>query len=54
MRTWLVTYVDKNFKQGATAVVAPTYTMALVQFMVDNPDCTYTGVLEVLGNEITS
>lgn len=48
MRTWIVTYRDTEFKNGMAVVVAPTYTMALVQFMVEYPDCEYTGVLEVV------
>ena len=51
MKNWIVTYKDKDFNGGAALVVAPTYTMAIVQFMIEYPECHYTGVLEVIGNE---
>lgn len=54
MRTWVVAYRDAECKSDVAVVVAPTYTMAIVQFMVEYPDCEYTGVLEVIGNESVS
>lgn len=51
MRTWVVTYRDAEFKSDVAVVVAPTYTMAIVEFMIKYPDCEYTGVLEVVKNE---
>lgn len=48
MKTWIVTYKDKNFKSDAAMVVAPTYTMALLEFVLKYPECNYTAVLEVM------
>ena len=54
MRTWVVTYVNKEYKRDLAVVVAPTYTMALLEFVLKYPDFEYTGILEVVGNECKS
>lgn len=51
MKTWAVAYKDKDFNSDMAVVVAPTYTMAVVQFMIEYPDCTYTGIFEVMKSE---
>jgi hypothetical protein len=47
----VVAYKDKDFNSDMAVVVAPTYTMALVEFMIKYPECEYMSVLEVVGNE---
>lgn len=48
MRTWVVAYRDAECKGDVAVVVAPTYTMAVVEFMISHPNCDYIGVLEVV------
>lgn len=51
MKTWVIPYKDKNFVGDVAVVQAPTYTMAIVEFMISHPDCDYMGVLEVMKSE---
>ena len=51
MRTWLITYTPDKERSEVAIVEAPTYTMALVEFMRKFPDCEYTGVFEVEKSE---
>lgn len=51
MKTWVIAYKDEKFLSNMTVVEAPTYTMALVEFMIKYPNCEYMAVMEVVGNE---
>lgn len=48
MKTWLITYTPDKERSEVTILEAPSYTMALVEFMRKYPDCEYTGVFEVM------
>lgn len=51
MKNWIVTYSTDKVNRKVAVVKATTYTMALLQFMIEYPNCEYTGVFEVLKNE---
>lgn len=51
MKDWIVTYSTDKVNSKIAIVKAATYTMALLQFMIEHPNCEYTGVFEVLQNE---
>lgn len=51
MRSWLVEYTPDKENYGETIVRAVSYTMAVVRFMMDYPNCECTNVKEVCPNE---
>jgi hypothetical protein len=48
MRIWLITYTPDKERSESTILEAPSYTMALVEFMRKYPNFEYTGVFEVM------
>lgn len=51
MRTWLITYTPDKQKSEVALIKAATYTMALVRFVMEYPNCEYTGIFEVMESE---
>lgn len=51
MKKWVVAYKDKDFKGDTAIITAPNYTMAIVQFMVEYPECDYIAVLQLEPSE---
>lgn len=47
MKTWVVAYKDKNNNGNVAKVIAPTYTMAIVQFMMEYPNCDYIAFFQL-------
>lgn len=54
MKTWVIAYKDKDFNNDVDIVQAPTYTMAMLAFMISHPEHNIVGVLEVIKNESIS
>ena len=51
MKEWKIDYKDAKHNGGSAVVTAPTYTMAIVQFMREYPDYHYEEVKEVTKDE---
>lgn len=47
MKTWIVKYTPDKENFFEARVVAPSYLMALVQFMIEYPKCEFSEVNEV-------
>ena len=51
MKNWLITYTLDKVRSEIAVVKARTYTMALVQFLIEHPNAEYTAIFEVIDNE---
>jgi hypothetical protein len=51
MKTYLITYTADKEHYDIAVVRATTYTKALLEFTLAYPNCEYTALIEVMGNE---
>ena len=47
MTEWEMTYTEDRENYGVAIVTAPTYTMALLEFVMQFPNCECTRVREI-------
>ena len=52
MKDWEMTYTKDRENFEATVVTAPTYTMALLQFVIQFPNCECTRARELNGEKV--
>lgn len=46
MKRWIVLYKNEDFKNKFAVVYAPTYTLAVLEFMIKYPNCEYIKIKE--------
>jgi hypothetical protein len=51
MKTYLITYTADKKHYDIAVVRATSYTKAVLEFMLAYPNCEYTALIEVMGNE---
>lgn len=54
MKTWIIAYKDKDLNGDVDIIKAPTYTMAMLEFMIMHPEYNVVGILEVIKSESIS